>query len=163
MPGEKGRYSIREVLAWKKARDGDEGDSKKSKLKKLEEEYAQVRLDLAKLKLKKEEGKSVDRDEVDRVFAARAGELKQNLMNTSHSLGPILAPAMEVTDVQAQIDDRMISFLEQYSRPLPDELVSPDRDSEEDLEAPAKPKRGRPRGNKKSKAKRARKSRSKTS
>lgn len=158
MPGDRGRYSLREILAWRAARDSTPAD-RKERLQKIEEEAAEVKLELARLKLRREAGKLVELEAVERMLADRLLEFRQNLQAMSHNVGPRLAPAMEVPDVQSILDDRIQYLLEQYSRPLPDELVSPQSDDSDDDDEPV-PKRSKRKrvGKKKRSAKRSRKS-----
>lgn len=158
MPGSPKRYSLREILAWQRARNSTPAD-RKERLQKIEEEAAEVKLELARLKLRREAGKLVELDAVERMLADRLLELRQNLQAMSHNVGPRLAPAMEVPDVQSILDDRIQYLLEQYSRPLPDELVSPQSDdSDDDDEPPPKRSKRKRVGKKKRSAKRSRKS-----
>lgn len=150
MPGQKGRYVIAEVVTWRKKRD-EENQRESSTFEQVELEHAKVKLARDQLKLQREEGSLVERSVVDAEFSARVLELTTNLRGMCNGLAPDLSPAMDPRDVEAILEKAVHSFLEQYSRPLPEELIHPEDEVEEEEPAPKKK-----RAKKKSAKKRAR-------
>lgn len=150
MPGDRGAWNLREMIAWFTAKV-DKRESRGKEIKEIEREHAEIKRDRDQLKLEKERGELVERAVVETEFTRRALELRQNLLGLAVAIAPVVAPEMDQREAEAQITDAVMAFLEQYSQPLPDELVSEDdTESDQDSEE-AEPKKrgpGRPKGSK---------------
>lgn len=157
MPGDRGAWNLREMIAWFTAKV-DKRESRKrtnENIAEIEREHAEIKRDRDRLKLEKERGELVERAAVEAEFTRRALELRQNLQGLAVAAAPVVAPELDQRDAEAILTDAVMAFLEQYSRPLPDELVTEDgtegdEEGGEEAATPEPRKRGpgRPKGSK---------------
>lgn len=108
----RGKWDIRALIKWRYA---DKSDSPEARKTRADASFREIKVRKEEIALDMLEGKLIEREEVDRQWAAVGIMIKNNLLLWVRSLAPHLAH-LDVRNVEAKLNEAVYDLLDQLSR-----------------------------------------------